>query len=157
MEDYLKAILITGETAMEELQIWDLNAQLYINNGLYQVAVIIGFFIAFRVARFSQGAPIFAKVLGTLFGLMITFFSLQIGAFRTLIDQSTAILLAEAEAAGASLTAQAKSAIALQSAEPGMVATLNLFSDIPTIAISAIVLIMVLGTIWGPKINFNES
>jgi len=95
--------------------------------------------------------------MGTLFGLMITFFSLQIGAFRTLIDQSTAILLAEAEAAGASLTAQAKSAIALQSAEPGMVATLNLFSDIPTIAISAIVLIMVLGTIWGPKINFSES
>ena len=95
--------------------------------------------------------------MGTLFGLMITFFSLQIGAFRTVIDKNTAILLAEAEAAGAGLSAQAKSFIAQQSAEPGMTTTLNLLSDIPTIAISAIVLIMVLGTIWGPKINFSES
>ena len=62
---------------MEELQIFNAQTQSYVANGLFQIAVVIGVFIVFRAARFARQNNIAAKVLVSLFGLVISFFSLK--------------------------------------------------------------------------------
>ena len=90
---------------MEELEIFNAQTQGYIANGLFQIAVIIGVFIVFRAARFARQNNIIAKGLVSLFSLIIGFFSLSVGSLRPQLEQLTALRLADAQAAGATLTA----------------------------------------------------
>ena len=73
---------------MEELQIFNAQTQSYVANGLFQIAVVIGVFIVFRAARFARQNNIAAKVLVSLFGLVISFFSLNIGSLRPQIEKN---------------------------------------------------------------------
>ena len=141
---------------MDEIQILQLSAEQYTGNGMFTVAVIMGIFITFRAARFAAQNNIFAKVMTSLFGLMIGWFSIVVGSLRPVIDAATAVRFAEAQAAGATLTAQAQDAIAQAGASAGDVVTQNYFGDIGTVAFTAIFLIIALGIIWGPKMDFSE-
>ena len=97
---------------MEELEIFNAQTQGYVANGLFQIAVIIGVFIAFRAARFARQNTIIAKGLVSLFSLIIGFFSLSVGSLRPQLEQLTALRLADAQAAGTTLTANAQAYVA---------------------------------------------
>ena len=144
---------------MEELQIFNAQTQSYVANGLFQIAVVIGVFIVFRAARFARQNNIVAKALVSLFGLIIGFFSLNIGSLRQQFDQLTALRLADAQAAGASLSNNAIAYMEQMGASAGDVlpAQANLFGDIGTVVFTAVFLVIALGTIWLPGSDFSEK
>lgn len=144
---------------MEELEIFNAQTQGYIANGLFQIAVIIGVFIAFRAARFARQNNIIAKGLVSLFSLIIGFFSLSVGSLRPQLEQLTALRLADAQAAGTTLTANAQAVVAQYGVSAGDVlpAQQNLFGDIGTTVFTLIFLLIALGTIWLPNTDFSEK
>jgi len=144
---------------MEELEIFNAQTQGYIANGLFQIAVIIGVFIVFRAARFARQNNIIAKGLVSLFSLIIGFFSLSVGSLRPQLEQLTALRLADAQAAGTTLTANAQAYVAQYGVSAGDVlpAQQNLFGDIGTTAFTLIFLLIALGTIWLPNTDFSEK
>ena len=144
---------------MEELDIFNAQTQGYIANGLFQIAVIIGVFIVFRAARFARQNNIIAKGLVSLFSLIIGFFSLSVGSLRPQLEQLTALRLADAQAAGATLTANTQAYIAEFGVSAGDVlpAQQNVFGDIGTTAFTLIFLLIALGTIWLPNTDFSEK
>ena len=144
---------------MEELEIFNAQTQGYIANGLFQIAVIIGVFIAFRAARFARQNNIIAKGLVSLFSLIIGFFSLSVGSLRPQLEQLTALRLADAQAAGTTLTANAQAYVAQYGVSAGDVlpAQQNLFGDIGTTVFTLIFLLIALGTIWLPNTDFSEK
>ena len=144
---------------MEELEIFNAQTQGYVANGLFQIAVIIGVFIAFRAARFARQNTIIAKGLVSLFSLVIGFFSLSVGSLRPQLEQLTALRLADAQAAGTTLTANAQAYVAQYGVSAGDVlpAQQNLFGDIGTTAFTLIFLLIALGTIWLPNTDFSEK
>ena len=144
---------------MEELEIFNAQTQGYVANGLFQIAVIIGVFIAFRAARFARQNTIIAKGLVSLFSLVICFFSLSVGSLRPQLEQLTALRLADAQAAGTTLTANAQAVVAQYGVSAGDVlpAQQNLFGDIGTTVFTLIFLLIALGTIWLPNTDFSEK
>ena len=144
---------------MEELEIFNAQTQGYIANGLFQIAVIIGVFIVFRAARFARQNNIIAKGLVSLFSLIIGFFSLSVGSLRPQLEQLTALRLADAQAAGATLTANTQNYIAQFGVSAGDVLPTqqNLFGDIGTTVFTLIFLLIALGTIWLPNTDFSEK
>ena len=144
---------------MEELEIFNAQTQGYVANGLFQIAVIIGVFIAFRAARFARQNTIIAKGLVSLFSLVIGFFSLSVGSLRPQLEQLTALRLADAQAAGTTLTANAQAYVAQYGVSAGDVlpAQQNLFGDIGTTAFTLIFLLIALGTICLPNTDFSEK
>ena len=144
---------------MEELEIFNAQTQGYVANGLFQIAVIIGVFIAFRAARFARQNTIIAKGLVSLFSLVIGFFSLSVGSLRPQLEQLTALRLADAQAAGTTLTANAQAYVAQYGVSAGDVlpAQQNLFGDIGTTVFTLIFLLIALGTIWLPNTDFSEK
>lgn len=144
---------------MNELEIFNAQTQGYIANGLFQIAVIIGVFIAFRAARFARQNNIIAKGLVSLFSLIIGFFSLSVGSLRPQLEQLTALRLADAQAAGTTLTANAQAVVAQYGVSAGDVlpAQQNLFGDIGTTVFTLIFLLIALGTIWLPNTDFSEK
>ena len=144
---------------MEELEIFNAQTQGYVANGLFQIAVIIGVFIVFRAARFARQNNIIAKGLVSLFSLIIGFFSLSVGSLRPQLEQLTALRLADAQAAGATLTANTQAYIAQFGVSAGDVlpAQQNLFGDIGTTVFTLIFLLIALGTIWLPNTDFSEK
>ena len=144
---------------MEELESFNAQTQGYIANGLFQIAVIIGVFIVFRAARFARQNNIIAKGLVSLFSLIIGFFSLSVGSLRPQLEQLTALRLADAQAAGATLTANTQAYIAQFGVSAGDVlpAQQNLFGDIGTTVFTLIFLLIALGTIWLPNTDFSEK
>lgn len=144
---------------MEELEIFNAQTQGYIANGLFQIAVIIGVFIVFRAARFARQNNIIAKGLVSLFSLIIGFFSLSVGSLRPQLEQLTALRLADAQAAGATLTANTQAYIAQFGVSAGDVLPTqqNLFGDIGTTVFTLIFLLIALGTIWLPNTDFSEK
>ena len=144
---------------MEELEIFNAQTRGYIANGLFQIAVIIGVFIVFRAARFARQNNIIAKGLVSLFSLIIGFFSLSVGSLRPQLEQLTALRLADAQAAGATLTANTQAYIAQFGVSAGDVlpAQQNLFGDIGTTVFTLIFLLIALGTIWLPNTDFSEK
>ena len=144
---------------MDELEIFNAQTQGYIANGLFQIAVIIGVFIVFRAARFARQNNIIAKGLVSLFSLIIGFFSLSVGSLRPQLEQLTALRLADAQAAGTTLTANAQAYVAQYGVSAGDVlpAQQNLFGDIGTTAFTLIFLLIALGTIWLPNTDFSEK
>ncbi len=144
---------------MDELEIFNAQTQGYIANGLFQIAVIIGVFIVFRAARFARQNNIIAKGLVSLFSLIIGFFSLSVGSLRPQLEQLTALRLADAQAAGTTLTANAQAYVAQYGVSAGDVlpAQQNLFGDIGTTVFTLIFLLIALGTIWLPNTDFSEK
>jgi len=142
---------------MTEIEILHLASDQYNSNGLFTIAVIIGIFISFRAARFASQNSVLAKVMVSLFAVTIAWFSIVIGSLRDLIDRSTAVRLADAQASGVELTAQSVAAISDAGVAAGDVLTQNYFADVGTLAFTVIFLLIALGSAWLPNTNFSEK
>ena len=116
-------------------------------------------FIAIRVARFSQGTHVAGKVISSIFGIMSVFFILDVqSSFRHFLNDLTATYLAKAKDNANELSKFASNWVEQSGLSGNDIASSGLFNDIPLLAFVTVFLLIVLGTIWGLKINFgNES
>ena len=141
----------------QELSILAYNSGNQITVGIYSVLTVILAFIALRVARFSQGTHIAGKVISSIFGIMSGFFILDVQSFRHFWNDVTATYLAKAKDNGIELSAFASNWVEQSGLSGNDIVTRGLFNDIPLLVFVLVLLLIVLGTIWGPKINFGND
>ena len=141
----------------QELSILAYNSGNQITVGIYSVLTVILAFIALRVARFSQGTNIAGKVISSIFGIMSGFFILDVQSFRHFWNDVTATYLAKAKDNGIELSAFASNWVEQSGLSGNDIVTRGLFNDIPLLVFVLVLLLIVLGTIWGPKINFGND
>ena len=141
----------------QELSILAYNSGNQITVGIYSVLTVILAFIALRVARFSQGTHIAGKVISSIFGIMSGFFILDVQSFRHFWNDVTATYLAKAKDNGIELSTFATNFVEQSGLSGNDIATRCLFNDIPLLVFVLVFLLIVLGTIWGPKINFGND
>ena len=141
----------------QELSILAYNSGNQITVGIYSVLTVILAFIALRVARFSQGTNIAGKVISSIFGIMSGFFILDVQSFRHFWNDVTATYLAKAKDNGIELSTFATNFVEQSGLSGNDIATRGLFNDIPLLVFVLVLLLIVLGTIWGPKINFGND
>ena len=141
----------------QELSILAYNSGNQITVGIYSVLTVILAFIALRVARFSQGTHIAGKVISSIFGIMSGFFILDVQSFRHFWNDVTATYLAKAKDNGIELSTFATNFVEQSGLSGNDIVTRGLFNDIPLLVFVLVLLLIVLGTIWGPKINFGND
>jgi len=141
----------------QELSILAYNNGNQITVGIYSVLTVILAFIALRVARFSQGTHIAGKVISTIFGIMSGFFILDVQSYRHFWNDVTATYLAKAKDNGIELSTFATNLVEQSGLSGNDIVTRGLFNDIPLLVFVLVLLLIVLGTIWGPKINFGND
>ncbi len=141
----------------QELSILAYNNGNQITVGIYSVLTVILAFIALRVARFSQGTHIAGKVISTIFGIMSGFFILDVQSYRHFWNDVTATYLAKAKDNGIELSAFASNWVEQSGLSGNDIVTRGIFNDIPLLVFVLVLLLIVLGTIWGPKINFGND
>ena len=141
----------------QELSILAYNNGNQITVGIYSVLTVILAFIALRVARFSQGTHIAGKVISTIFGIMSGFFILDVQSYRHFWNDVTATYLAKAKDNGIELSAFASNWVEQSGLSGNDIVIRGLFNDIPLLVFVLVLLLIVLGTIWGPKINFGND
>jgi|TARA_B100000676_G_scaffold255759_1_gene262758 hypothetical protein len=141
----------------QELSILAYNNGNQITVGIYSVLTVILAFIALRVARFSQGTHIAGKVISTIFGIMSGFFILDVQSYRHFWNDVTATYLAKAKDNGIELSTFASNWVEQSGLSGNDIVTRGLFNDIPLLVFVLVLLLIVLGTIWGPKINFGND
>ena len=141
----------------QELSILAYNSGNQITVGIYSVLTVILAFIALRVARFSQGTHIAGKVISSIFGIMSGFFILDVQSFRHFWNDVTATYLAKAKDNGIELSTFATNFVEQSGLSGNDIATRGLFNDIPLLVFVLVLLLIILGTIWGPKINFGND
>ena len=138
----------------QELSILAYNNGNQITVGIYSVLTVILAFIALRVARFSQGTHIAGKVISSIFGIMSGFFILDVQSYRHFWNDVTATYLAKAKDEGIELSTFASNWVEQSGLSGNDIVTRGIFNDIPLLVFVLVLLLIVLGTIWGPKINF---
>ena len=141
----------------QELSILAYNNGNQITVGIYSVLTVILAFIALRVARFSQGTHIAGKVISSIFGIMSGFFILDVQSYRHFWNDVTATYLAKAKDNGIELSAFASNWVEQSGLSGNDIVTRGIFNDIPLLVFVLVLLLIVLGTIWGPKINFGND
>ena len=141
----------------QELSILAYNSGNQITVGIYSLLTVILAFIALRVARFSQGTHIAGKVISTIFGIMSGFFILDVQSYRHFWNDVTATYLAKAKDEGIELSTFASNWVEQSGLSGNDIVTRGIFNDIPLLVFVLVLLLIVLGTIWGPKINFGND
>ena len=141
----------------QELSILAYNNGNQIAVGIYSVLTVIFAFIALRVARFSQGTNVAGKVISSIFGIMSGFFIIDVQSYRHFWNDVTATYLAKAKDNGIELSTFASNWVEQSGLSGNDLATRGLFNDIPLLVFVLVLLLIVLGTIWGPKINFGND
>ena len=141
----------------QELSILAYNNGNQITVGIYSVLTVILAFIALRVARFSQGTHIAGKIISSIFGIMSGFFILDVQSYRHFWNDVTATYLAKAKDNGIELSTFASNWVEQSGLSGNDIVTRGLFNDIPLLVFVLVLLLIVLGTIWGPKINFGND
>ena len=142
----------------QELSILAYNNGNQITVGIYSLLTIILSFIALRVARFSQGTHIAGKIISSVFGIMSGFFIIDVQSYRHFWNDVTATYLAKARDNGLELSTFANNWVQESGLSGDDIVTRGLFNDMPILGFVIVFLVIVLGTIWGPKIKFgNES
>ena len=134
---------------MTEVEILN-NSQLgFIQNAIYTVAIVIMTFIAFRLARVAneKNANVLGKIVVTLYGVMVTFFFIQVSSYLSMQQKGLAYSLSELKATGVKLSAGSEDAVSrfqvnLSDGYPTLV------PEIPSIIFAAVVLLIVIGTTW---------
>ncbi len=145
---------------MTEYEILENNSLNYINNAMYMVALAILIFIALRAARVTNesGGNIAAKILTSVFGVFVAFFSLQLAGWRVLFDTNTAARLAEIQESGVELSIQGQAWLqnsGIKSSD--FLMNPPMFADIPSVLLTLVILLMILGTTWGPRIKIGTE
>ena len=141
----------------QELSILAYNNGNQITVGIYSVLTVLLAFIALRVARFSQGTHIAGKVISSIFGIMSGFFILDVQSYRHFWNDVTATYLAKAKDEGIELSTFASNWVEQSGLSGNDIVTRGIFNDIPLLVFVLVLLLIVLGTIWGPKINFGND
>ena len=141
----------------QELSILAYNNGNQIAVGIYSVLTVILAFIALRVARFSQGTNVAGKVISSIFGIMSGFFIIDVQSYRHFWNDVTATYLAKAKDNGIELSTFASNWVEQSGLSGNDIVTRGLFNDIPLLVFVLVLLLIVLGTIWGPKINFGND
>ena len=137
---------------MDQFQTLSLLNLAMIQNGIFSVGIFFILWVALRMAvqvRGDQGT-LLAKVLTTLFGLMIVVTGLQIFANRTYSIATSAKSLAAIKASGQALSVQAESFLAGPYGAVPAELQYSLFSQTSSVVRWAVVTITLLGTIWMP-------
>jgi len=145
---------------MSEFEILEINNLNYINNAMYMVALAILVFIALRAARVTNesGGNMAAKILTSIFGVFVAFFSLQLAGWRVLFDTNTAARLAEIQESGVELSIQGQAWLQNSGVTSSdFLMDPPMFADIPSVLLTVVILLMVLGTTWGPRIKIGAD
>ena len=88
---------------------------------------------------------------------MSGFFILDVQSFRHFWNDVTVNYLAKAKDNGIELSTFATNFVEQSGLSGNDIATRGLFNDIPLLVFVLVFLLIVLGTIWGPKINFGND
>ena len=87
---------------MNEFEIFQLSNQIYINNAIYTIAVILMTTLAFYLIRRSNelNFPTYGKAILTLFCSFPIFFGLQVGTYFSMNQKNTSFQLSELKEMG---------------------------------------------------------
>ena len=122
-------------------------------NAIFTVATFFILWVAFRFAgKMREGeSTMFGRVLTTVFGLMIIWTGLLVGASRSLSFNAAASSLKAIKASGQTLSVQAEAFLTIpQVSSATTTPQFSLFSDIPSLIFWLVVTIMLLSVIWMP-------
>lgn len=98
---------------MNEFEIFQLSNQIYTNNAIYTIAVILMTTLAFYLIRRSNelNFPTSGKAILTLFCSFPIFFGLQVGAYFSMNQKNTSFQLSELKEMGKEISTLAESYI----------------------------------------------
>ena len=122
-------------------------------NAIFTVATFFIFWVAFRFAsKMREGeSTMVGKVLTTVFGLMIIWSGLLVGASRNLSFISAANGLKAIKASGQTLSAQAEAFLTIPQISLATAnAQFSLFSDTVNLIFWLVVTMLLLSVIWMP-------
>ena len=95
----------------------------------------------------KKNANVLGKIVVTLYGVMVTFFFIQVSSYLSMQQKGLAYSLSELKATGVKLSAGSEDAVSrfqvnLSDGYPALV------PEIPSIIFAAVVLLIVIGTTW---------
>ena len=129
-------------------------------NAIFTVATFFILWVAFRFAgKMREGdSTMLGRVLTTVFGLMIIWTGLLVGASRSLSFNAAASGLKAIKASGQTLSVQAEAFLTIpQVSSATTIPQFSLFSDIPSLIFWLVVTIMLLSVIWMPVTSKKSS
>ena len=98
------------------------------------------------------------KIITSVFGVFVAFFSLQLAGWRVLFDTNTAARLAEIQESGVELSIQSQAWLQNSGVTSrDFLMDPPMFADIPSVLLTLVILLMILGTTWGPKIKIGTD
>jgi hypothetical protein len=134
---------------MTEFEIYQLANQIYINNAIYTIAVILMVTLSFYLIRRSKelNFPTYGKVILTFFCTFPIYFGLEVASYFSLNQKNLAFQLAELQSSGVEISTVSKSLVenSLYTLADGP-ATLG--ADLPYLVMYATIGIMFLAGIW---------
>ena len=98
---------------MTEFEIFQLSNQIYINNAIYTIAVILMTALSFYLIRRSRelNFPVYGKAILTLFCTFPIFFGLEVASYFSLNQKNTSFQLSELKEMGTPISTVAESYI----------------------------------------------
>jgi len=138
---------------MDQFQTLSLLQMALNTNAIFTVATFFILWVAFRFAgKLREGeSTMLGRVLITVFGLMIVWTGLLVGASRSLSFNAAASGLKAIKASGQTLSVQAEAFLTIpQVSSATTIPQFSLFSDIPSLIFWLVVTIMLLSVIWMP-------
>jgi len=138
---------------MDQFQTLSLLQMALNTNAIFTVATFFILWVAFRFAgKMREGeSTMLGRVLITVFGLMIVWTGLLVGASRSLSFNAAASGLKAIKASGQTLSVQAEAFLTIpQVSSATTIPQFSLFSDIPSLIFWLVVTIMLLSVIWMP-------
>jgi len=135
---------------MTEFEIFQLSNQIYINNAIYTIAVILMTALSFYLIRRSRelNFPVYGKAILTLFSTFPIFFGLEVASYFSLNQKNTSFQLSELKEMGTPISTVAESYIT----NVGYTfadGPASLAPDLPYLIMYATISIMFIVGIWG--------
>lgn len=141
---------------MTEFEIFQLSNQIYINNAIYTIAVILMTALSFYLIRRSRelNFPVYGKAILTLFCTFPIFFGLEVASYFSLNQKNTSFQLSELKEMGTPISTVAESYIT----NVGYTfadGPASLAPDLPYLIMYATISIMFIVGIWGKPPDGN--
>lgn len=135
---------------MTEFEIFQLSNQIYINNAIYTIAVILMTALSFYLIRRSRelNFPVYGKVILTLFCTFPIFFGLEVASYFSLNQKNTSFQLSELKEMGTPISTVAESYIT-NVGHTVADGPATLAPDLPYLIMYATISIMFIVGIWG--------
>ncbi len=135
---------------MTEFEIFQLSNQIYINNAIYTIAVILMTALSFYLIRRSRelNFPVYGKAILTLFCTFPIFFGLEVASYFSLNQKNTSFQLSELKEMGTPISTVAESYIT-NVGHTFADGPATLAPDLPYLIMYATISIMFIVGIWG--------